>query len=922
MKTKPIDIDKTLVDMWDIQRDYYDKKEKKQKKYIPKIATLTLRKALSYFKTDMYKSITLEIRDLVKKKSSCNNEEDAKEYQTRIDQIKAKKLQAFTFGSTYDTKRDKNHLISCSGLITLDYDEVKDMEKNQILYKKISDLPYVFMCCYSPSGGLKFLARIPVVTSDEEYKSYLYGFVVYLKNLLNIQLDTSGQDINRLCFISYDENMYVNEHAEIFDIKATKEDAIPSNKTLMQKATGNQHTESASFTEEKKQNKIPKYCSLIENVHAKTYSETGGGYVKHNYLDPFVYNYCITNNKSELLSQYKTTHNRDDGAFNNSEELGFNCGSLISYTKARLGLEHINETCKKCDVYKDYVSKITDHEDEIEIIRDKQNLNFGQYAKHKPVTTHLFLFENLQSEIGYKGSKETEIAKIAWYRTNALMQKPQLINITKKIATDNRFHGILIGQTNTGKGLYKTFEKRFCNKNNISYVDVSSISNTQQMIGKMLKLRTGKKVEYVANFGYMNNKNLLQDEIGYLLNEEKDIAQETMRVIRLGLDAYGENEIGKKLTGDEATLKYCPQCNYLGFIHPQNLSEKFIKSGTFRRFSFIHELNGDKIIDVKKIGSFLDEDEDLENYSDLISAYYSLSRKNDLSYTNESKLLMEELFQSFFVFLLSHDNIGIKKYAICAKWGLKLLFAKMINILHIAHNKTRTENELVLHAFIDFFEIQLLNIESLMKYTRFDIQEGTWSDLKEEEVLILDYLFRKGATSEENSTVSVKRFVNVVGEITGLHERQTKNVISLLKSKNYINSKQVGRTDSKVWLLSVPTDYELQNTKVNLAIFEETIKGCKGCKDLDTYTKNTMTCQMYYIYYTYIYFFTKGVENVASLASLKKKISEKEVMDYIGDNNTLQDIYDKFGNEVEDILDRICKRGDYYKPDNRSIRRL
>ena len=69
------------------------------------------------------------------------------------------------------------------------------------------------VCCFtSPSGeGLKAVVKIPVVQDDSEFKSYYYGIVEEFPDL-----DMSGKDISRVCFFSYDKDIYVNYDADTF----------------------------------------------------------------------------------------------------------------------------------------------------------------------------------------------------------------------------------------------------------------------------------------------------------------------------------------------------------------------------------------------------------------------------------------------------------------------------------------------------------------------------------------------------------------------------------------------------------------------------------------------------------------------------------------------------------------------------------
>ena len=124
-----------------------------------------------------------------------------------------KKLGAVTFCGTFN-RRAKDQLKEASGLAILDIDGFTDFEKLIQCREKLQQDKFVFACWISPSGlGLKVLVKIPTVESNDEYNSFYKCIVSYFDW---IEIDTSGQDISRLCFESYDPDLFVNEDSELF----------------------------------------------------------------------------------------------------------------------------------------------------------------------------------------------------------------------------------------------------------------------------------------------------------------------------------------------------------------------------------------------------------------------------------------------------------------------------------------------------------------------------------------------------------------------------------------------------------------------------------------------------------------------------------------------------------------------------------
>lgn len=120
-------------------------------------------------------------------------------------------LPAVTFGGYFNERRD---LREASGFACLDFDKVVDLKQ---LSDKLKLSEYIFSYWISPSGnGLKALVKIPVVKDKEEYREYYRAILEHFKAL---NPDKSTKDINRLCFESYDPDLYVKEEARVFSKK-------------------------------------------------------------------------------------------------------------------------------------------------------------------------------------------------------------------------------------------------------------------------------------------------------------------------------------------------------------------------------------------------------------------------------------------------------------------------------------------------------------------------------------------------------------------------------------------------------------------------------------------------------------------------------------------------------------------------------
>lgn len=123
--------------------------------------------------------------------------------------LKRKILSNVTFGGTFST-RNKASCKSGSGLCILDFDHLSDVE---LIKNELRQIKYCFAAWISPSGdGIKALFRINEVTNPDEYTAIYKQIVLDF----NFNVDAAGQEISRMCYESYDPDIYVNTDAEIY----------------------------------------------------------------------------------------------------------------------------------------------------------------------------------------------------------------------------------------------------------------------------------------------------------------------------------------------------------------------------------------------------------------------------------------------------------------------------------------------------------------------------------------------------------------------------------------------------------------------------------------------------------------------------------------------------------------------------------
>ena len=135
---------------------------------------------------------------------------------------KAKKsLPAFTPSGKFVGGRKMEFLEAYSNFIILDIDKLSQTDLQNAKHKA-NQSEYTYASFISPSGnGLKILVKVN--TTKEDHKETFLAIQKHYETLLNHEIDKSGKDITRLCFYSFDDNLYQNEAAKTFVTKEQNE---------------------------------------------------------------------------------------------------------------------------------------------------------------------------------------------------------------------------------------------------------------------------------------------------------------------------------------------------------------------------------------------------------------------------------------------------------------------------------------------------------------------------------------------------------------------------------------------------------------------------------------------------------------------------------------------------------------------------
>lgn len=134
-------------------------------------------------------------------------------------------LPCVVFSGLLEQGRKDSNLTTHSGFFVLDFDDLTDTnsKKNQLKQD-----PYIYAAWVSPSGnGVKALVKcLPNIEKHEAM------FVAFSERYPDV--DMSGKNLSRLCFESYDPDIYINPYAKNFDRTKTQEQALQERQERIQ----------------------------------------------------------------------------------------------------------------------------------------------------------------------------------------------------------------------------------------------------------------------------------------------------------------------------------------------------------------------------------------------------------------------------------------------------------------------------------------------------------------------------------------------------------------------------------------------------------------------------------------------------------------------------------------------------------------
>jgi len=171
--------------------------------------------AFSFFKAPIKNIIPHKTVSLVQVYNAITGEyykQHTEKLRSISDTVQARKYKAAnfdycTFSGVFTARNDKS-LITHSELMCIDFDHVQNTDtlRQALLADEYFDTQLLFV---SPSGdGLKWIIEID--TRKASHGEYFASVANYILQTYSFEVDKSGKDISRACFLPFDPNAFIN----------------------------------------------------------------------------------------------------------------------------------------------------------------------------------------------------------------------------------------------------------------------------------------------------------------------------------------------------------------------------------------------------------------------------------------------------------------------------------------------------------------------------------------------------------------------------------------------------------------------------------------------------------------------------------------------------------------------------------------
>jgi len=423
-------------------------------------------------------------------------------------------------------------------------------------------------------------------------------------------------------------------------------------------------------------------------------------------------------------------------------------------------------------------------------------------------TNHLKGFGELRTATRLHGHEYTIIEKAVWYGIHSGIT-PRLTLKLGQIETDGRIQTLILLMSGKGKGELKRVFKRTSKGLGKSVYEPTSF-HPEQLVGKTVRQKNKDSASCEQFEGYLSRDILIVDEGKNLLTSKDPIHSESRRYLRLAQDSY-PNEISKKPVdvSFENELRYSSYVVTCIFTQPYVFEEDFVTDGDLRRYlvPYVNMGGIDRSNAYKnRIFNIVDSDVALGNF---INYLKSLPLYENFEVSNDAISYFEELSEMLINRGFSYSK-KVHNFTQLNDFTIQDKLLKMSAVQAMQYETNTITKKHVALAFVDLLEI----LEHTYDFVTFKINgmmdygDG-WAGSVGKDRQILEWLYSTGATSENNSNISIDEYEKKIMEIWNVQDRRARTIKQEHESKGWIKSKKAPKI-SKVWVYS--------NTKTTQAL--------------------------------------------------------------------------------------------------------
>lgn len=467
-----------------------------------------------------------------------------------------KKLPSILFAGEF-SERKGSGLIKHSGLMIVDFDKFPS-ESEMFEFLEILKINKHFVSLFiSPSGiGVKGVLRVPDNLDKETHPKY---FKAFQQEYEYEYFDMANSDVNRVCFESYDPNIYINYDAEIYDPVIKDEGYHQFDRTPILPITNEDHII----------DRIMKWGwdkDFREGERNAFVFDVAGAFCEYGVSESTAIGYISTNivigdfPEREMLTAIKSAYKKRD-----FDSKYFEDYSTIDKIKGDLknGKEQILKKYKVTEETYDSIREEKEHEDfwyydndkvKIDTLKYKWFLERNGFKKYFPANSQKPTWVSIKSNI----VNESSVEKLKDFVLDYLLERGEfdvwklacnygnLFSETFLLMLDSIELKMLKDQKNKSFIAYQNgiLEVTKNEAKLVEYIDVDGYVWEDQIIKRNFELTDENENEYKIFINNISNNDptAIECSIGYLLSTYKN--KMNNKVIILNDEVISDNPEG------------------------------------------------------------------------------------------------------------------------------------------------------------------------------------------------------------------------------------------------------------------------------------------------------------------------------------------------------------------------------------------